>query len=158
VRLLKALAVECRIDSGGKRFLAAAAHDAGDEAALRDHVDHRQLFGEAHRVLGERQGVAQEDDFCLLGYRGEDRGKDVALGLHAEWCVVVLVQHKAFDALLLGVDVMLEIFVIEPAAGDRVEMLVRKHQRGMADLKPDIGRIGRHRLFGEIHDKHGVLR
>jgi hypothetical protein len=60
----------------------------------------------------------QEDDLRLLGHRGEDRGKDVALCLHAERRVVVLVQHEAFDALLLGVDVIARVLVIEPAAGE----------------------------------------
>ena len=157
MRLLEALAVVGRIDAGGERLLATAAHDAGNQAALRDHVDHRQLLGEPDRVLGQGQRIAEQDDLRLFGHRGEDRGKDVAFRLHAERRVVVLVEHEAFDALLLGVDVMLEIFVIEPAAGDRIEMLVREHQRGMADLKPDIGRVGRHRLLCEIHDKHGFL-
>jgi len=64
-------------------------------------------------------------------------------------------RNEAFDPLLLGVDVMLKVLVIEPAAGHRVEMLVREHQRGVAGLEPDIRRIGRHRLLGEIHHMHG---
>ena len=31
------------------------AHEAGDEPAARDHVDHGQLLGQPHRVVGERQ-------------------------------------------------------------------------------------------------------
>jgi hypothetical protein len=27
----------------------------------------------------------------------------------------------------------------------------------MADFEPDIGRVGRHRLLCEVHDKHGFL-
>src|SRR5262249_5043449 len=50
-----------------------------------------------------------------------------------------------------------QVFVIEPTAGDRVEMLVREHQGRVAGLQPDIGRISGHRLLGEIHDEHGVL-
>ncbi len=157
VRLLEAFAVVGGVDAVRELLLTAAADKAGDEPALRDHVDHRQLFGEPHRVFGERQRVAEEDDLCLLCHRGEDRGEDVAFRLHAERRVVMLVEHEAFDALLFGVDVMLEILVIEPAAGHRVEVLVREHQRGMAGLQPDIGRIGRHRLLGEIHHMHGVL-
>ena len=70
---------------------------------------------------------------------------------------MVLVQHEAFDAHLLGVDVLLKVFVVEPAAGDRIEVLVREHQRGGAEFEADIGRIGGHRLLGEIHHMHGFL-
>src|ERR1051325_5843287 len=42
VRFLEALAVVRRVHAGGELLLAAAAHEAGDEAALRHHVDHRQ--------------------------------------------------------------------------------------------------------------------
>ena len=157
VRLLEALAVVGGADAVGELLLAAAADKARDEPALRDHVDHRQLFGEPHRVLGQRQRVAEQHDLRLLGHRGEDRGKDVAFRLHAERRVVVLVQHEAFDAHLLGVDVLLEIFVVEPAAGNRIEILVREHQRGGAEFEADIGRVGGHRLLGEIHHMHGFL-
>ena len=63
----------------------------------------------------------------------------------------MLVQHEAVDAHLLGIKVMLKVFVIEPTAGDRVEVFVGEHQRRGAEFEPYIGRIGRHRLFGEVH-------
>ncbi len=158
VRLLKSLAVEGRVDAGGQLLLPAAADKARNQPALRDHVDHRQFLGEPHRVVGQRQRVAEQDDLRLLGHRGEDRGKDVALGLHAERRIVVLVQHDTFDAHLLGIDVLVEIFVIEPAAGHRVEVLVGEHQRGGAEFQTLVGRIGRHRLLGEVHQLHDFLR
>jgi hypothetical protein len=59
VRLLEALPVVGGIDAGGELFLPAAAHEAGDQPAARDHVDHRQLLGQPHRVVGERERVAE---------------------------------------------------------------------------------------------------
>src|SRR6516165_5972615 len=53
VRLLEALTVVGRADPGGQLLLPAAADKARDQAPFRDHVDHRQLFGEPHRVLGQ---------------------------------------------------------------------------------------------------------
>jgi hypothetical protein len=96
--------------------------------------------------------------FASFVGRGENRGEDVAFCLHAERRIVVLVQHEAFDAHLLGIDVMLEIFVIEPAPGHRVEVFVGKHQRRGAEFQTLIGRIGRHRLLGEVHKLHEFLR
>src|SRR5689334_12222239 len=46
VRFLKALAIEGRVNAIGQLLLAAAAHKTGNQAALRDHIYHRQLFGE----------------------------------------------------------------------------------------------------------------
>ena len=69
----------------------------------------------------------------------------------------MLVQHDAVEAQLVDQQVMLEIFVIDPAALDRIEMLVREHQRGGAEVQAGLGVIGRHRLLGEVHQVHGDL-
>jgi hypothetical protein len=80
--------------------------------------------------------------------------EDVGLRLHAERRIVVLVQHDAVDADLLGQHVLLDIFVVEPRAGDRIEVRVGKHQRGGAEVAPGLLRIRRHGLLGEIHQVH----
>ena len=134
VGLLEALAVVGRVHAGGQLLLPAAAHEARDQPAARDHVDHRQLFGQPHRVVGQRQRVAEQDDLHPLGGGGQDRGEHVALGLHAERRVVVLVQHDAVEADLFGQPVVLEVLVVEPAAGHRIEVLVGEHQRGGAEV------------------------
>ena len=158
VRLLEPLAVEGRVDAGRELLLPAAADEARDQPALRDHVDHRQFLGELYRIVGQRQGIAEQDDLRLLRRAARIEAKMLHLRLHAERRVMVLVEHDAVEAELLGIEVMVEVFVIEPAARDRVEILVREHQRGVAESQPDIRRIGRHRLLGEIHQMHGVLR
>ena len=124
MRLLEALAVVGGVDAGGELLLAAAAHEAGDEAALRDHVDHRQLFRQPDRVLRQRKRVAEHDDLHLLGHARQDRREDIGLGLHAERRIVVLVQHDAVHADFLGVEILLQELVVEPAAVHRVEIAV----------------------------------
>jgi len=146
VRLLEALAVEGRVDAGGELFLAAAAHEARHQPALGDHVDHRELFGQPDRILRQRQRIAQHDDLGLLGHAGQDRSEDVGLGLHAERRVVMLVQHDAVDADLLGQHVLLDVVVVEPRARDRVEVLVGKHQCRGAEVAAGLLGVGRHGL------------
>ena len=55
VGFLEALAVEGGIGVGLQRLDAAAAHKARYQPPFRDHVDHRQLFGQPHRIIGHRQ-------------------------------------------------------------------------------------------------------
>src|SRR5262249_34905527 len=73
---------------------------------------------------------------------------------HAERRVVVLVQHDAVETNVLGEPVVLEILVVEPAAGRRIEEPVREHEGGGPELSPLFLGIGRHRLFGEVHEVH----
>src|SRR5262249_28101415 len=73
---------------------------------------------------------------------------------HAERRVVMLVQHDAVEAGLLREPIVLEILVVEPAAGNRVEVAVGKHESGGAELSAFIRRIRRHRLLGEVHEMH----
>ena len=154
VGLFKALAVVGRVDAGGELLGAAAADEAGDEAAAGDHVDHGQLFGQADRVVGQRQRVAEQDDLDPLGRASEDRSPDVALGLHAEGRVVVLVEHDPVDADFFGQLVLGQPVVVELRTGDWVEVGVGEQQSCDA-LLGGVLVIGRHRLFGEVHQVHG---
>ncbi len=158
VGFLEALAVEGRVDAGGELLLAAAAHEARDQPAPRDHVDHGQLLGEPERVVGERQRVAEQDDLHPLRDGGQDRREDVGLGLHAERGVVVLVEHDAVEAHALGQAVVLDVLVVEAAARHGVEVAVGEHQRGGAEVTSLVHRICRHRLLGEVHEVHGRSR
>src|SRR5262252_2649958 len=157
VRFLEALAVESGVDAGGELLLAAPAHEARDEAPAGDHVDHGQFLGEPHGVLGEGQRVAQEDQLHLLGHGGEDRGEHVALGLHAERRVVVLVQHDAVEAHLFGELVVLDVLVVEAAPRHRIEVLVGEHEGGRPEVLARLRGIRRHRLLGEVHEMHAGL-
>src|SRR6185369_3130879 len=84
----------------------------------------------------------------------QDRREDVALGLHAEGRVVVLVEHDAVEADGLGEPVVLEVLVVETAAGGRIEVTVGEHEGGRPEL-PAFGLgVRRHRLFREVHEMH----
>ena len=157
VRFLETLAVEGRVDAASQLLLPAAADEAGHQPALGQHVDHRQFFRELHRIVPGRQRIAEHDDLAVFGGGGEGRGEDVGAGLHAEWRVVVLIQHDSVDAKLVRQDVVFQVFVIQPAAGDGVEVLVGEHQRGGAEIQAGLCVVGRHRLFGEIHQVHGAV-
>jgi hypothetical protein len=134
-----------------------AAHEAGDQSPLRDHVDHRELFSQPDRVLGQRQRVTKQHDLDPLRHAGQDRREDVRLRLHAERRVMVLVQHDPVDAHLFGVQVLVQPLVVEPAALDRVEMTVGEHQRRVPERLPLVSRVRRHRLLGEVHQVHRGL-
>jgi hypothetical protein len=155
VGFFEALAVEGGVHPGGELLLAPSAHEAGHEPTARDHVDHGQLLGQPHRVVGERQRVAEQHDLHALGHRGQDRGEDIALGLHAERRVVMLVQHDAVEAHFLREPVVLEVLVVEAAARHRIEVAVGEHQRGGATLAPFVRGVRRHWLFREVHEVHG---
>ena len=154
VRFLEALAVEGRVDAGGELLLTAAADEPGHEAPARDHVDHRELFGEPHGIVGERKRVAEQDDLHAPGRRRQDRREDVALGLHAERRVVVLVEHDAVEADRLGEPIVLEVLVVEAAAGGGIEVAVGEHEGGGPELAPFGLGVRRHRLLGEVHEVH----
>ena len=72
VRFLKPFPVIGRIDARGELFLPAAPDEARNQPSLGDHVDHRQLFRQPDRVIGQRQRIAENDDLRLLGHGGED--------------------------------------------------------------------------------------
>ena len=154
VRFFETLAIVGGVHASRELLLSAPAYEPRYEPSLGDHVDHGQFLGEADRVLGERQRVAEHHDLDALGGAGQHGGKDIGFGLHAKRRVVVLVQHDAVDADFLGVHVLLQVFVVEAAARDRIEMLVGKSERGGAVLEALACVVGRHRLLGEIHQVH----
>src|SRR5215510_3829751 len=118
VSLFEALAVVSGVHASRELLLSAAAYEPGYEPALGDHVDHGEFFGEADRILGERQRIAEHNDLDALGGAGQYRSKDIGFGLHAERRVVVLIQHDAVDSDFLGKDILLKVFIVEAAARD----------------------------------------
>ena len=157
MRFLEPLAVEGRVHACRQLLLSAAADETGHQTALGNHIDHRQLFGHADRIVAQRQRIAENDDLRVFGRRRQDRRENIGLRLHAERRVVMLVQHDPIDAQFVGEEVMLEIFVINPAALLRIEILIGEHERGGAKIQAGLGIIGRHRLLGEVHQVHGEV-
>ena len=156
VRFLEALPVERRLRVVRDALTAGAAHPAGDQPPARDHVDLGQLFGQPQRVFPDREDVTEQDDLGALGDARENRRFDVHHATHAERGRVMLVQHQAVEAHLLGVDLLVEVAVVQIRADPRVVVRVRHPQvfdlaTGRADparLKVLVG------TFGEIANKH----
>ena len=110
VSLVEALTVVGRVDVVGQLLAARTAHPAGHQASARDHVDSGQLFGQPQRV-GDRQRVAEQDDFNPLGNPSQDSGFDIHDRTATERRLVVLVEHHPVKAQLFGVDALVQIFV-----------------------------------------------
>ena len=155
MRFLESLAVEYGRGVVGYALASAAAHEAGDEPAVADHVYHGKLLGEPEGVVPDGQDIAQNDDLGLGGLAGEDGSSDVGHALHTEGGAVVLVEHEAVEAHLLGVELFVEIPVVERRADLGVVHLV-------ADA--EVGGLGSHEaglvvlpgLLGEVSYKHDV--
>ena len=143
VRLLEALPVVRRRRVVGDALASGAAHPAGDQPAARDHVDHGKLLDQPQRVVPDRQNVAEQDDLGAIGGLGEDGRLDVHRAAHAEGRAVVLVEHDAVEAHLLGIDALVEVAVVEIGAYLRVIDLVAEgevldRQPGRAEI-PGLG-------------------
>jgi hypothetical protein len=91
------------------RVHRGADGEAGNEAALAEHVDHRHLLGDTDRRVVERDRVAEHHDRGPLGAVGEHRGDEVRRGHQAVAVVVVLVDADGVEAALLGVHELLEV-------------------------------------------------
>ena len=154
VGLLEALTVEHRWGVVGDALTSAAPDEAGDEPAVADHVDHRKLLGEPERVVPDRQNVAEDDDLGLGGLAGEDGRADVGHALHTEGCAVMLIEHEAVEAHLLGVELLVKVPVVELSADLWIVQLVadaqvgglRTHEAGVVVLPG---------LLCEVTDEHG---
>src|SRR5262245_10374096 len=66
----------------------------------------------------------------------------------------MLIEHDAVEAKLVAHDVVLEVLVVETTTFSRIEVTVRKHQRGSAEIEARLRRICRHWLLGKIHEMH----
>ena len=67
VSFFEAAARLFRIDAVPNILRRDAAHEAGDQPAVTEAVDHGVLFGDAHRMIAQRQDVAEDADFDFLG-------------------------------------------------------------------------------------------
>ena len=129
---------------------AAAAHEAGDQTPARDHVDHRELFGQAQRVIDHRQRVAEHQDLGALGDLGQDRAGDVDRRLHAKRRRVVLVDHDAVEAGLVRDLVLLVVALVELAGEHGVEVGVGQGEAQGGVLLLQAGVVAGIGLLGEV--------
>ena len=116
VSLLEALPVEGRLGVVRHRLAAAAAHPASDQASAGDHVDLGERLSQPERVFPDREDVAEQHDLGVPGDARENRRLDVHHRTHAEGRRVMFVQHQRVEAHFLGVELLVEIAVIEVSA------------------------------------------
>ena len=119
---------------------ADAAHEAGDDAAARHDVEHRDLLGDAQRMVAQRDGVAEDGDLGAAGAAHQRRGHQVGRRHRAVGVLVVLVDAQAVEAELLGVLQLVEVLVVEPVAALRVvDAVGQRHPRrvvGAVEVAP----------------------
>ncbi len=70
VRLVEALARVGGIDAERQVLAADAAHEAGDDAPAREHVEHRNLLGDAQRMVAQADGVAEDGELARASCGG----------------------------------------------------------------------------------------
>src|SRR3984957_14246343 len=101
-------------------FGANAAHEAGNDAALRKVVEHRELFRDVNRVVHERQRAAENRNFNRLRPLNERAGDQVRRRHQAIGGLVMFIDPDRVKAELFGIDEridmarILEVW-IEPA-------------------------------------------
>ena len=159
VRLLEALPVVGRHGVVRHALAPGAAHPAGDEAATRDHVDLGQLFGEEQRVVPDRQDVAEQHDLGAARDARQDRRLQIHHAAHAERRGVVLVQHQAVEAHLLGEDALVQIAVVEIGAEPGIVAGVGHAE--VHDAAPGGAEVAGTRVLvrtlGEVADEHSRI-
>jgi len=128
VGLLKALPVVGRRGVVRDALPTGAADPPCHQPTPRYHVDHRKLFHQPQGVVPDRQDVAQQHDLRALGDLGQDRRFNVHGAAHAERRAVMLVEHDAVEAHLLGVNALVQISVVEVGAHLSIVYLVAKGQ------------------------------
>ena len=168
VSLLEAIPVVSRVAVVDELLRPSAPDHPREDASTRHEVEHGDLFRELHRVVPERERISRLQDRHSLGCGNQRSRRDVAPCVHAVRAAVVLVHHDRvesdlFDQAVLDHPFAIEtrrLFAVEVLVGeqhDRVASLARRVIVGSEMLRGLI-RVGRHRLFGEVREKHVLPR
>ena len=109
-------------------FRRNATDETGDQPAVTEAIDHGVLFGNAHRMIAQRQDVAEDADFYFLGSLAE-RGGDQVGGRHrAVGAVVMLVENDAVKTEFLAVGHFGQMLRVVRHTLGRIEIAAR-HRR-----------------------------
>ena len=129
-----------RIAVGRQHLIGHAAHEAGFEAAVREHVDHRHFLGDAHRLAAVGDRIAEDQKPRLLAQARQRREHQRRCGIDAGRRLMMLVEHD-LDALLLGDQPFVDIAVVKRRALLRiVDAIGQRHaDRGIAVGRRQIG-------------------
>src|SRR5712692_826041 len=117
---VEAFTVVGRVDIVGNLLAARSPHPTRHQAATGDDIDHRELFRQSEGV-GNWQRVAQQHDLDFFCDAGKDGGLHIHHRSHAEWGLMMFVEHYAIEAQLFGVNPLVEILMIEDVAFSRVK-------------------------------------
>ncbi len=132
VGLGESLLRQRRIDAHGVIFGADAAHEAGDETAACEVIEHGVFLGNHQRIVEERQRAAEYRELCPLDAARECTGEDAGDRHHAVGGLVMLVEADPVEAKGVGELHLVEIFVIEPGAFFGIIETVRQRHPGGA--------------------------
>ncbi len=145
-----------RIDAHGVIFGADAAHEAGDEAAAREVVEHGVLFGNHQRIVEERQRAAEHRELGALDAARERAREHARDRHHAVGGLMVLVEAHAVEAKPVGELHLVEIFVIKLGTFVRLVMSIREGHPGRAVLLDgiEVGVAIGHQM--EVEDLHAA--
>ena len=151
VRLLEALVGFRRVHAGGIILGPDAAHEAGDEAAGGDVVEHGEFFGDHERIVEQRQRAAEHGDLAARRAARERAGHDARDRHQAIGVLVVLVHAHAVEAGGVGEFELVEIAVVKLVADLRIVIGIGQSHPGGVVLLVVVGierRIG-HEMEGE---------
>ena len=130
MRFMEALMREIRIDAGRVILGADAAHEAADDAAAREVVEHRVFFGDVHRIALQRQGAAEDRDLDLLRALDKRAGDEIGRRHQSIGVLVMLVDADAVEAEPLGIDQEVDEVRVFLGAFDRIIKAVGQHDPG----------------------------
>ena len=143
----------------GDALTPSSTHETRHQAAPGNHVDNRQLLHQPQGVVPNRQDVAQQDYLGLLGLPGVDGGLQVHDAAHAEGGAVVLVDVDGVEANFLGVQVLVDVSIVELRPQLGVVYLVAQGQ--VLDGESGSAEIPRCRVLigalGDVTDEHRFL-
>ena len=153
VRIVHALALQRRVGVGRVDLGADAAHEAGDDAAARNAIQHGNLFRHAHRVVAMHDRGADDRDLRLRSLAREDRGVERHDRVEAGHRLVVLVEHDV-EPEVIGVHVLVQVAVVEVGGDGGVAVLTWDDDAGGAVLLLDLRRDEGVGHLGEVVGAH----
>ncbi len=143
-----------RIDSHSVIFGADTAHEAGDEAAARQVVEHGVFFRDHERIVEERQRAAENGDLGALDRTRQRAGQQARNRHHAVRRLVVFVEADAVEAKLVGQFHLVKVLVIKLRALFGIVIAVGKRHpcRAVAADRVEIDMAIRHQV--KVEDFH----
>ena len=90
-----------------------ADRETGDEPSARNAVEHREFFGDAHRRIVERDGIAEHHEADIRCPPRKPRRDDVRRGHDAVAVLVMLVDADAVEAERAGIFEHVHVGVVD---------------------------------------------